>query len=1146
MKKVLVFLSVFAFALGLAACKDEVDPVDAENIADALQKLSLDISDPLAVTEDITLPAEGLHDVTITWSSDNTDVIANDGTVTRPAVGEADVTVKITATITLGDLTETKEFTVKVKAEVPSLAVTMAEFLSETVAVGDVVELTGTVIGVIPDAGYHLYADGVATYVYVGAAFDPVVGDNVTVKGSKTIYYNLVELEDVQSTTINSSGNDMPAAVATTLEDIYAESNTDSQFYNMWVTFDGWVHEVPAGQYTNTHISWYDADLNYYDVMVYYNSGSDAAITTLEGLYGHKITAEVIIKDYHSQGYWRINAAKDAVATDLGELTDQDKANLAAAMVEFTGLDALISNLALPAGNEDMGATFAWASDNEAAVSSAGVVTAVAGSEGLATLTLTATVGTATAEKTFDCVVMDLNDAQPTSVDEALDAPDDSYVIVTGVVTGFYYDNPFIQDADGTAIVVEDMEGMVMVGDEIVVSGFIATDDYYDERRLIEDAVLQEVVSSGNELFVIDDQDNTIVVADNSLAITNKLYNMDLTVANAPANASENPVIDTYGYVFFVGDGTTFLTMKAEDFMPGFADMYVAGDVINLTFIMSDVHFNNIRMAAVIPPMQDWVAYGWTMTETDGEFSFDYSGTDANQFWNNNAQLPLWPLGEYTTSIDVTLTAPAEDFMLKVEITGGANLEVPFTGTGAEQVVSIPLDSFTEEQIPQLNLIVLFATTVDGTGTIVVHGVEFVETLPTPDWNAYGWTMVQTEDAYIFGYSGTDSSQFWNNNAQFPIDPALDPLTQAIDVTLMAEAGETFMLKIEITGGANLEVPFTATGEEQVVSIPLSGFTAEQIPQLNLIVLFATTVDGVGDIAVYSVEKVMPDWNAYGWTMTIDGDDYTFGFSGTDANQFWNNNAQYPLPEPLAANTASVDVTLTAPAQDFMLKIEITGGAFLEVPFTGTGAEQVVSIPLDGFTAEQIPQLSLIVLFATTVDGTGDITVHGIEYVEAAPEPDVFISEYIEGSSSNKAIELYNPTDAAIDLTGYVVVLYSNGSTDPGNTLDLTGQTIGAGETLVIYNSGAVADITDVGDISSNITYYNGNDAVTLEKDGVVIDIIGEIGVDTTWTVGDGATAEYTLRRDPSVGMGNATFTPSEWVVFPQNTFDGLGAHTVN
>ena len=42
---------------------------------------------------------------------------------------------------------------------------------------------------------------------------------------------------------------------------------------------------------------------------------------------------------------------------------------------------------------------------------------------------------------------------------------------------------------------------------------------------------------------------------------------------------------------------------------------------------------------------------------------------------------------------------------------------------------------------------------------------------------------------------------------------------------------------------------------------------------------------------------------------------------------------------------------------------------------------------------------------------------------------DLFISEYVEGWSNNKALEIYNPTDEAIDLSAYMVIRYSNGST---------------------------------------------------------------------------------------------------------------------
>lgn len=63
-------------------------------------------------------------------------------------------------------------------------------------------------------------------------------------------------------------------------------------------------------------------------------------------------------------------------------------------------------------------------------------------------------------------------------------------------------------------------------------------------------------------------------------------------------------------------------------------------------------------------------------------------------------------------------------------------------------------------------------------------------------------------------------------------------------------------------------------------------------------------------------------------------------------------------------------------------------------------------------------------------------TLHQLALVIALPTlahaqcDDIFISEYVEGWSNNKAIELYNPTDAAIDLSDYRLERYSNGATD--------------------------------------------------------------------------------------------------------------------
>ncbi|MFP4396198.1 MAG: ExeM/NucH family extracellular endonuclease, partial [Anaerolineales bacterium] len=157
----------------------------------------------------------------------------------------------------------------------------------------------------------------------------------------------------------------------------------------------------------------------------------------------------------------------------------------------------------------------------------------------------------------------------------------------------------------------------------------------------------------------------------------------------------------------------------------------------------------------------------------------------------------------------------------------------------------------------------------------------------------------------------------------------------------------------------------------------------------------------------------------------------------------------------------------------------------------------------------------------------------------------LFFSEYIEGSSNNKAIEIYNGTGEDVTMTDYYsIALFSNGNTFPGSTLDLTG-VLAAGEVYVIADSQADADILDEADTTSGVALFNGNDALVLYKDGVVVDALGQVGNDAYWG------AEVTLVRKPNVMQGDPVeddaFDPAiEWDEYAQNTFDYLGSHTMD
>ena len=222
--------------------------------------------------------------------------------------------------------------------------------------------------------------------------------------------------------------------------------------------------------------------------------------------------------------------------------------------------------------------------------------------------------------------------------------------------------------------------------------------------------------------------------------------------------------------------------------------------------------------------------------------------------------------------------------------------------------------------------------------------------------------------------------------------------------------------------------------------------------------------------------------------------------------------------------------------------------------FTTLGAEvyHVWGISTQGEVDLSTVQPGESVFGATAMEcdsvGASSLQVTILQCGDAGLCDDLIISEYIEGDSHNKAIEIHNPSPLTIDLTAYTVEVYNNGATEPTQALDLEGQLLPGG-VFVIGNSQSDPYMQSLATVFSQVTWYNGNDAIVLRKDGVAIDIMGAIGVDTgdPWTVtSGGAMAEFTLVRKPNVGHGTTDWNEgmTQWDSYPQDTFDFLGEHS--
>jgi hypothetical protein len=154
-----------------------------------------------------------------------------------------------------------------------------------------------------------------------------------------------------------------------------------------------------------------------------------------------------------------------------------------------------------------------------------------------------------------------------------------------------------------------------------------------------------------------------------------------------------------------------------------------------------------------------------------------------------------------------------------------------------------------------------------------------------------------------------------------------------------------------------------------------------------------------------------------------------------------------------------------------------------------------------------------------------------------------FISEYIEGTSNNKCIEIYNPTEQVIDLAaeGYQLLYYFNGNINPGLTINLTG-TVGPYGTHVVCNSSSFPATLIYADQIVGGAWYNGDDDIELRNSIGRIDFMGNLGVQQSFG------QDVTLRRKSFIAAGNpspaAPFDRSiEWDVFPVNTVEGLKFH---
>ncbi len=389
----------------------------------------------------------------------------------------------------------------------------------------------------------------------------------------------------------------------------------------------------------------------------------------------------------------------------------------------------------------------------------------------------------------------------------------------------------------------------------------------------------------------------------------------------------------------------------------------------------------------------------------------------------------------------------------------------------------------------------------------------------------------------------------------------------------------TFNANLSINNGKPVVTVGTATIEDWTekpggdINVDFEG---EVQPGKETVVLDESFATGQGNFTIK--DKQLPEGGSYVWKhdagTTTGGTPYYYMkasafISGAKASESWLISPEVDLSTATTATLSFMHIINHAgdmKTQQTLWVTETSTENWQQVAIpnypAGNNWDKVSSgnIDLSAYTGKKI---KFAFKYVSTTAAAATWEVYDVKVIangegggtvtpEPDPEPgtetgnaDLFISEYVEGSSNNKYIEIYNPTNEVIDLSAYAIDLNTNGGaswskdgTGYSNYSELSG-TIAAKSTIVYKNSNATIYPGEA--TVCNAINFNGNDPVGLFKNGVLIDIIGTF---------NGGSADFakdvTLRRKSNVTAPSSTYNASQWETLSKDDVSGLGNHTMD
>lgn len=712
-------------------------------------------------------------------------------------------------------------------------------------------------------------------------------------------------------------------------------------------------------------------------------------------------------------------------------------------------------------------------------------------------------------------------------------------------ISGNSRDQRYVQD-DGAGLLIDDNTPVIpsnalVAGD--LISGLEGTITEFANTLQLVPTSVPTVLSSGNEITPI-----TVTIADynaNPNTYESRFIRFEeVSFANAGTNFTTDQNV-------VLSDGVNNATLEAEDFtVPNLIGVTIPYGKVDLIALAYEDGINGPEVYArdandfidlyapeftAAPAATDVSYFSADITFTSNEPGTVYylvldndAATPSNEDIITNGTPAAMTVGANILSItnlndntlyDVYVLAADDETNQNVQ-TSAVKLDVdtPELIFNADSDVTAGSSPIQAKDISSVDgaIIDVFNFTLTDTGsgdlssTFVTGGVMVPGAANTADWmTTLAGVALQVgafdpEGLFLEGEI-TEAGIFFDAS----LDPLELPDGQSVELTLY------LILTGEATDGDVLQFEIPA-----VEGIIADGAQGSSFP--------ATLPGGAVTSAAHTIQVVATALEVEGFEAAAIATDFELSVAAVDANGNVDTAARtISLSKATGTGTLSSVTGLSAQA--------MTDGEF-------TWTDLQVDLAGDyTFTADDD---------GSELTGTsGNVNIYEIV-------GDLFFSEYLEGSSNNKAIEIYNNLGGTADLSKYSVIRYNNGGVTPSATLVLSDiqPSLENGGVLVIGNASASATILAASDILSDITLYNGNDAMVLDNSGSVIDVIGQVGQNpgTAWTVGStGSTAEKTLLRKNTITEGNpnglgsfgTNDEDSEWLVYNQDDFNYIGFH---